>query len=181
MFHLQCVSVLIDRTCTYVNEKPQTLQVLLEQWDAQVPLNGYFQKLLARQGNQVLDNRLKSYQLHSFLSPCNHSIQSSLLSLANTSLYLTLLCLQRSSARTCSRFLNHPASLPPSLRSDPKLLEAQRASLYFIIPANFYLLCLFLYLFVLPSSVVEEVLTQFTWSNKISRCYNTCESDKSWI
>lgn len=40
---------------------------------SQFPLNGHFQQLSARRGNQALVQRLKSYQLHLFLSPCYHS------------------------------------------------------------------------------------------------------------
>lgn len=47
------------------------------------PLNSYFQQLSAWWGNQALDPRLKSYQLHLFLSPCYHSFLSSRLSFTN--------------------------------------------------------------------------------------------------
>lgn len=72
-----------------------------------------FLKAIATAVKSSAHHRLKLYQLHLFLSPCNHSIHSSLLPLSNPSLYLTPLCPQRSSAspspcmlpRMCSLFL----------------------------------------------------------------------------
>lgn len=97
MPHLQCV----DKTDLHICWKPLNSNIqYLERYrfclsngththsapNSRFPLNAYFQQPSARRGNQALDHRLKSYQLHLFLSPCYHSIHSSPLSLTNPSL-----------------------------------------------------------------------------------------------
>lgn len=116
MVHLQCAIVMTKRRWTYANIGNHLIptsnisNVIGSAWvvghtpthshpQTVFPLNGYFQQLSAQRGNQALDRRLKSYQLHLFLSPCYHSIHSSLLSLTNPSLpHLSPLRPQRSSA-----------------------------------------------------------------------------------
>lgn len=74
----------------------------------QFPLTSYLQQVSAQLVNQVPVDRLKSYQLYLFLSPCYHS---SLLSLTNHSLSsLISLMVQRSSATSLPPPFSHAST-----------------------------------------------------------------------
>lgn len=136
------------------------------------PLNSYFQQLSAWWGNQALDPRLKSYQLHLFLSPCYHSFLSSRRSFTNplSSSLISLTppeILGLSSLLYLSFLTYSPSCAPPFLiilfcsplssRSNPEHLEALGASFPLIMQDNFYLRSTF----SIPPvtlSVVGEVL-----------------------